>query len=92
VRAHALVAAVLGGLLFAGGIEVAPAQSLMLDRRIELPSVRGRIDHMAVDSDGQRLFVAALGSDSLEVVDLQAGRRVDRITALHEPQCASGTC
>jgi hypothetical protein len=58
----------------------------MLDRRIELPSVRGRIDHMAVDSDGQRLFVAALGSDSLEVVDLQAGRRVDRITALHEPQ------
>jgi hypothetical protein len=65
---------------------MAPAQSLVLERRIELPSVRGRIDHMAVDADARRLFVAALGSDSLEVIDLHAGRRVDRITSLHEPQ------
>jgi hypothetical protein len=58
----------------------------MLERRIELPSVKGRIDHMAIDADGQRLFVAALASDSLEVIDLPAGSRVDRITSLHEPQ------
>src|SRR5438552_3463302 len=64
----------------------ASAQSLVLARRIELPSVEGRLDHMAVDVDGARLFVAALGSDSVEVVDLRAGRRVDRIRSLHEPQ------
>jgi hypothetical protein len=41
---------------------------------------------MAVDLEGQRLFVAALGSDSLEVIDLRQGRRASRITSLHEPQ------
>ncbi len=80
------VVAALGVLLFVGGVKMAPAQSLTLERQIELPLVRGRIDHMAVDADGQRLFVAALGSDSLEVIDLNAGRRVERITSLHEPQ------
>jgi DNA-binding beta-propeller fold protein YncE len=73
-------------LALALGRAAAFAQTLTLTRRIELPSVRGRIDHLAVDVDGGRLFVAALGSDSLEVVDLRAGQRVDRITGLHEPQ------
>lgn len=62
------------------------AQSFVLDQRIELPSVRGRIDHMDIDVDGGRLFVAALGADSLEVIDLRAGKRVARISSLHEPQ------
>jgi hypothetical protein len=84
--AGALVAAVLGAWFLAGAVPVAVAQSLVLERRIELPSVRGRIDHMAVDLEGRRLFVAALASDSLEVVDLHEGRRVERITSLHEPQ------
>lgn len=62
------------------------AQSLVLDQRIELPSVEGRIDHMDVDADGGRLFVAALGAGSLEVVDLRAGKRMARIAPLREPQ------
>jgi DNA-binding beta-propeller fold protein YncE len=62
------------------------ARSLSLTRRIELPSVQGRIDPMDIDSDGKRLFVAALGSDSVEVVDLQAGKRFSRIEHLREPQ------
>lgn len=41
---------------------------------------------MSIDVDRGRLYVAALGSDSVEVVDLRAGMRVDRITSLHEPQ------
>ena len=86
MRARALVATACGALLFVGVGDPAPAQSLVLEQRIELASVQGRIDHMAVDADGQRLFIAALASDSLEVVDLRAGRRVDRITSLHEPQ------
>jgi DNA-binding beta-propeller fold protein YncE len=43
---------------------------LRLVARIALPGVRGRIDHMAVDGEGKRLFVAALGNDTVEVVDL----------------------
>lgn len=40
---------------------------------IPLPNVEGRIDHMSVDVEGQRLFIAALGNDSVEIVDLRAG-------------------
>ena len=53
---------------------------------IPLPHVEGRIDHMAVDLHGQRLFVAALGNNTLEVLDLQAGTHLHTITGLHEPQ------
>ena len=62
------------------------AQPLTLSHRVELPSVQGRIDHMDIDVDGNRLFVAALGAGSIEVVDLRAGKRIERITALQEPQ------
>src|SRR5207302_5604178 len=46
----------------------------------------GRIDHMAADVPGHRLFVAALGNNTLEVVDLTAGSRIHSIRGLHEPQ------
>ena len=59
---------------------------LELAQTIVLADVRGRIDHLAVDPDEARLFVAALGNDSVEVVDVHAGTRVARITGLHEPQ------
>ncbi|MEJ8813347.1 hypothetical protein WKW77_19825 [Variovorax ureilyticus] len=72
--------------LLAGVVQLATAQSLVLERRIELPSVGGRLDHMAVDLEGQRLFVAALAADSLEVIDLREGKRASSIGALHEPQ------
>ncbi len=59
---------------------------LQLEAKIPLGDIRGRIDHMAVDLPRHRLFVAALGNDSLAVVDLQA-RRVDRLVGkLPEPQ------
>ena len=59
---------------------------LRLVQTIPLPHVEGRIDHMAVDLHGQRLFVAALGNNTLEVLDLQAGTHLHTITGLHEPQ------
>src|SRR4051812_36344986 len=62
------------------------AEPLRLARSIPLPAVEGRIDHMAADGDGQRLFVAALGNNTLEVVDLAAGKVVHSIGGLHEPQ------
>lgn len=67
-------------------IQAAAAQSLALDQRIELPSVQGRLDHMDIDVEGRRLFVAALGAGSVEVIDLLAGKRITRLQPLHEPQ------
>src|SRR5712675_56693 len=49
-------------------------QSLHLVQTIPMPNVKGRIDHMDVDLEGKRLFVAGLENGSLEVVDLQAGK------------------
>src|SRR5215207_1339193 len=53
---------------------------------IALPNVSGRIDHMALDSQAGRLFVAALGNNTLEVIDLNAGTVADEIKGLKEPQ------
>src|SRR5207249_3483981 len=59
---------------------------LKLVQTIPLPGVEGRIDHMSADIKGQRLFVAALGNNTMEVVDLAQGKRVRSITGLKEPQ------
>jgi DNA-binding beta-propeller fold protein YncE len=60
--------------------------SLRMVQTIPLPHVEGRIDHLAVDLKGQRLFIAALGNNTVEVLDLRAGNRIRSITGLHEPQ------
>ena len=78
-----------GAAMFASPLPATDMQTsppLELVQTIRLPDVRGRIDHLAVDADEGRLFVAALGNDSVEVVDLREGSRVARITGLHEPQ------
>lgn len=62
------------------------SEPLRLVETIPLPGVEGRIDHMAIDQDGGRLFIAALGSNSLEVVDLAAGKVERSIGGLREPQ------
>ncbi len=59
---------------------------LRLVQTIPLPNVEARIDHLAVDIKGQRLFVAALGNNTLEVIDLRMGKRIHSITRLREPQ------
>lgn len=61
-------------------------QPLRLVRTIPVPNVQGRVDHMAVDVKGQRLFVAALGNNTLEVIDLRAGKLIHTLTGLSEPQ------
>jgi DNA-binding beta-propeller fold protein YncE len=57
-----------------------------LEAKILLPDVKGRIDHLAYDSAGRRIFVAALGNSTVEVADLNTGTRVHTIGGLHEPQ------
>ena len=41
---------------------------------------------MAVDVAGQRLFVAALGNNTVEVVDLKEGKRIQSLSGFAEPQ------
>jgi DNA-binding beta-propeller fold protein YncE len=59
---------------------------IQLKQTIPLPGVEGRIDHLDVDISGQRLFVCALGNNTVEVVDLNKGERVYTITGLGAPQ------
>lgn len=59
---------------------------MTLEGRIELPGITGQLDHLAVDSPSDRLFVAALGADAVEVLDLRTARRVGRLRAAGEPQ------
>src|SRR5882757_4149057 len=59
--------------------------ALKLNKTIPLPGVKGRFDHFSIDAKGQRLFVAALGNNTLEVVDIAAGRRLKTIPGLHKP-------
>jgi DNA-binding beta-propeller fold protein YncE len=62
------------------------AAQLRLEKSIPLPGVEGRIDHLAADVAGRRLFVAALGNNTLEVLDLRAGKRSASVAGLREPQ------
>jgi len=74
------------------GIVAAAAQSgvpFKLIKTIALPRVEGRIDHIAFDAGGERLFICALGNNSVEVLDLRKGERIHSITDLGEPQGAA---
>lgn len=62
------------------------ASPLRLERKIALPDVKGRIDHLAVDDARYLLFVAEYSNGSVDEVDLAAGKPTARISALHEPQ------
>jgi DNA-binding beta-propeller fold protein YncE len=57
-----------------------------LKSRIDLPNVNGRIDHFSADVKGRRLFVAALGNHTVEVLDVQTARHLRTIPNLAEPQ------
>jgi DNA-binding beta-propeller fold protein YncE len=61
-------------------------EPLALVGSIDLPRVEGRIDHMAFDTAGQRLFVAALGNNTVEVLDVRAARHLKSLPGFREPQ------
>jgi DNA-binding beta-propeller fold protein YncE len=75
-------------IAFCGCIIEGRAEQPNLKRQqtIALPGVEGRIDHFALDASGERLFVCALGNNTVEVVDLRKGERIHSITGLGTPQ------
>jgi hypothetical protein len=78
----------VAGLTCCGLAWLAQAQPapLELKQTIALTGVEGRFDHFDLDLKGQRLFVAALGNNTLEVIDLVVGKRVRSLTGLRKPQ------
>jgi DNA-binding beta-propeller fold protein YncE len=59
---------------------------LLLSRTIPLSGVKGRIDHLDVNLKDRIVYVAALGSNTLEAVDLTSGKVIQNIQGLDEPQ------
>jgi DNA-binding beta-propeller fold protein YncE len=55
------------------------SDALVLKQTIPLQGVPGKLDHLAVDSDGQRLFVANKPNNTLDIVDLKTGKLVKQI-------------
>jgi DNA-binding beta-propeller fold protein YncE len=83
----AFVASVALHAAFAQGQPApAAAPTLKLTATIPLPSVSGRIDHLGFDAARRRLFVAALGNGTVEVIDTDRNMRVQSLSGFHEPQ------
>ena len=61
---------------------------LRLVQTLPLPGVAGRLDHMAVDLEKHRLFVAAVANGTLEVLDLDTGRVINSIPGIKDAQDA----
>jgi DNA-binding beta-propeller fold protein YncE len=59
---------------------------LQLEEQIPVPGVAGRLDHFTADAKRRRLFVSALGNNTLEVIDVFAGRVIHSIKGLAQPQ------
>lgn len=85
IEPFALIGVVISCALVTGCIRRHGAV-VPLVQTIPLPGVEGRIDHFSVDLAGKRLFLCALGNNSVEVIDLQKGERVHSIVGLGAPQ------
>lgn len=77
--------------IFAVGVAASAARAqaaapLRLVQTVPLPDVHGRIDHFDVDLAHQRLFMSALGNNTLEVFDLRTNKLIHTIRGLDEPQ------
>ena len=62
-----------------------PPRPLVLTEAIATPGVQGRFDHFGFDGKNQ-LFVAALGNNTVEVIDISARVRSHTITGIPNPQ------
>jgi DNA-binding beta-propeller fold protein YncE len=59
---------------------------LVLEAKIPLGDVKGRIDHLAVDVAHRRLFIAELGNNTVGVIDVDGRKVVRRLAGFDEPQ------
>lgn len=78
------MAASASALTMAGHSQAA-GSPISLTKTIPLPGVSGKFDHFAIDEAGHRLFVAATGNHSVEVIDLKTDKVEQSITGLGKP-------
>jgi YVTN family beta-propeller protein len=85
-----LIAAIAGAMILLSArdafSQAAETPPLQLETKIPLGNVAGRIDHLAMDLERRRLFVAELGNDTVGIIDLASGKVIHRIIGLKEPQ------
>jgi DNA-binding beta-propeller fold protein YncE len=74
-------------LCSASALALAAGETMLeLEATVPLPGVKGRIDHFAIDTRRERLFVAALGNDTVEIIDLKQNRHERSLSGFGEPQ------
>src|SRR5207245_1839842 len=72
---HCFLALILASVGFSQDQPTAPEKApFLLVQEIPLPNVGGRIDHFTFDAKRKRVIGAALGNNTVEVVDTFAGR------------------
>lgn len=67
------------GLVLGVKVMAAEPATLELLQTIPLKGAPGRLDHVAIDRTHARLFVANLSNNSLDIVDLKAGKLIKQI-------------
>jgi DNA-binding beta-propeller fold protein YncE len=76
-------ALMLAAIAHGGEREAPPVREV---QEIPLPGVQGRIDHFTIDAKRKRVIFSGLGNNSVQVVDVFAGRMIHQIDGLAEPQ------
>jgi DNA-binding beta-propeller fold protein YncE len=74
-----LAAGLAIALVAALGAAKADDPALKLVQTIELQGKAGKLDHLVVDSKGQRLFLANKVNNTLDIVDLKAGKLLKQV-------------
>jgi DNA-binding beta-propeller fold protein YncE len=75
----------LAAMLMMSAATAIAAEPLVLKATVPLPGVKGRFDHFALDTNTHRVFVAALGNNTLEIIDGASAKRLHTVTGLHKP-------
>ncbi len=79
-------AAALAGVDAVGQAQEREAPPVRQVQEIPLPGVQGRLDHFTIDGKRKRVIFSGLGNDSVQVVDVFAGRMIHQIDGLAQPQ------
>ena len=73
---------------FSAPVSAQENPALRIVQTIPLPGVKGRLDHLGVDLEKKRLFVAATGNNTLEVIDLTGGKVLKSLPGFKDTQDA----
>ena len=63
----------------------APKPALRLVGTTDLPGISGDLDHLGIDTAGQRLFLAAEDNGTLRIIDLKSGKLVRTVKGFETP-------